>query len=189
MRRAVSIKEGTQRAHDFRYRPADPIWASASHLADVRRRISAFDPRVALWWGGNRGRWRLMEWLNGQGIWSMVCYWEGPSGEYRVPEATGIIAKLASIAQRMDKLGEQLEAAREKAIAASRKELRDACLEHAKDRLERVVGIRQTFGQGRIRSRNPLAGEAESQHRKFVSEHLKRDWELRNGRVWEGPGS
>jgi len=186
MDRKVRLAQGTARHRTFRYRAPDPTWAPRDHIESVRRSLRAFDPRVALWWGSGRGRWRLMEWLNGQGIWSHIAFWQGPNGEYRHPEAGSMKALLVRLSGLDEKAIAGFEEDNQKLEIARRDELRSPSMEYLRDIASRAVGGKIVVGSGAPRSRNWLQKEATGHHRKFVTEHLTRRWEERNGRRWEG---
>lgn len=185
MRRPI-FKEGTQRAQAYTYRPADPVWASPSLLAEVRARVSSFDPLVAVWWAGSRERWRLMEWFDKSNIWSEVCTWNGDNGEYRPPNASGMIAALERRRIDLGVLARQVEEHGSRIPKSRMAEFRAANREHSRDFRERMRGEKIVTGAGYIRPRRFGFKENKSEHRDFQCRHLIEAWELRNGRRWEG---
>jgi hypothetical protein len=186
MKRTVELREGSKEKRSFLFRPRDPVWTSTPHMDDVRVRLAQFDQRVTVWWGANRGRWQLMEWSQNNGSWRRICFWEGPKGEFRSADADAMLHKLGTMCFDAKKMLASIDAHNEKVDRNKGREFREANYEYLKDIYARAMGVRQTFAPGMIRSRKWLAGEAGGNHRRFISQHLTREWEARNGRRWEG---
>jgi hypothetical protein len=189
MRQSHHIR-GAKQEMSFFSRPKDPVWSSTPHLERVRARLSQqFDGQVTVWWAASRERWRLMEWSNGGGFWRPVCFWEGPGGEYREPDAEGMVNELGRRMADGAAALRKVEAHNERVEREKGREFREANDAYMADISARAMGIRQTFAPGMIRSRNWLKGEVGGSHRRMVADHLIKAWEERNGRRWEGPGS
>lgn len=183
MRHKVTIPEGSAAHRSFHFRPQDPIWAPAGHLEAVRKRLARHDPYISVWWSPLRrmdtselaGRWRVVEWMPRNGNWSTAFYWEGPNGEYLEPCAEAIIRKLESIRVPANVAAQEVDATNERVTKKQRAELRAACEEDDREARARLLGIRQTFGPGYIRSRRAIRqGDKgnDTNHKRFVRRWL-----------------
>ena len=179
------LRDGSREKRSFLYRPPDPIWVSTPHMADVRARLAQFDSRVTAWWGANRGRWQIMEWSNAGDCWRRICFWSGTNGEYRECDADGMIQHIAKMCGDLATKIASIEKHNEKIEREKGQAFRAANEEYLRDMAARAMGVRQTFAPGMIRSRDWLRGESGGHHRKYISQHLKEQWELRNGRKLE----
>src|SRR5690349_4632090 len=191
MRSPVELRGKQERS--FHSRPTDPVWASTSHLAAVRARLAQFDPRVTVWWAGNRQRWRLMEWSNRGGFWRPVCFWEGPGNTYREADGESMVTHLGRMSVNARKLLADIEAHNAKVDAEKGREFREANKEYLRDTAKMHFGrdllVSANPNVGGPRKRNWFVGERGGSHRRMVRDHLIQEWEARNGRKWEGPGS
>jgi len=191
MRPAIELRGKQERS--FHSRPPDPVWASTSHLAAVRARLAQFDPRVTVWWAGNRQRWRLMEWSNRGGFWRPVCFWEGPGNTYREADGESMVTHLGRMSVNARKLLADIEAHNAKVDAEKGREFREANKEYLRDTAKMHFGrdllVSANPNVGGPRKRNWFVGERGGSHRRMVRDHLIQEWEARNGRKWEGPGS
>lgn len=180
--RITGLREGTAQWRSFHFQPPDPVWAPSSALAEARRALRSFDPRLNLWWSTTRkrddlerpGRWRVVEWMPNQGNWATCFYWEGPGGEYRAPmPVQPIIDKLGTIAKSLALAAEEAEKG-EKAREHQRlKDWQEACSEMHEDLSARHNGVRQTFGPGYIRRREVKQEDLhDTNHQRWVKSHL-----------------
>lgn len=159
-----------QKLRDRTYRPQEPITERAVGRR-VRAELEQFDPRLGLWWDGNWGCWKVVEWVEGWGMWTLATRWVTPEGSYRPLDAEAMKRKLASI--RWDKYGrrkgdgvvgeieEDMEGEARRAKEKAEAEDHAAMLEYAEDLGERAIGVRQTFGPGGHRSRMLARGKVE----------------------------
>lgn len=149
------------------YRPPDPVWAPHELLSRLRARLKSIDSRLDVWWNAEwkdddperPGRWGVVCFGQQTG-WGFVFYVEGVGGSYKHVDETLLNPILAELDRRdhekhpelVDVAGQQYEEQRaaEKNAAAGRK----AILGVAKDQIDRNFGIKQTFGPGKLRSRN-----------------------------------
>lgn len=186
---AAVIAEAKQN-RSFSYRPADPLGVSSSALERARKRLTAFDWRLALWWGANRhawnpdgslaevpGRWCVMEWMPRHGHWHRCFYLEGPNGEYRDFEPVQAIIDRLGRASMLttQEAAEKAERDTHKAKMQRANELIEANREFHEDFAARHHGIRQTFGPGYIRRRQVSRGDLQNtNHQRFVKAHQKK---------------
>lgn len=159
-----------QKLRDRTYRPQEPMGVRAEGRR-VRSRIQEFDHRLDLWWDANRGCWKVVEWVDPWGMWTLACHWRSDTGGYRRLDAAAMKRKLASI--RWDKYGqrkgdgvlkeieEDLEGEATRAREKEEREEHEAMLDYAHDLGARTVGSRQTFGPGGHRSRTMASGKVE----------------------------
>lgn len=181
MNRAVRFRAGSAAQRAFRYQPPDPVWAPTQYVNRVRAALRRYDPRVAIWWAGNRGRWRIMEWIHSRATWSHVIYWEGPAGQYRMPEPGSMMRLLSRLAKNTEEVIANLDVQNERLDQKRRDELIIPSREYLKDIADRAVGGKLVIGGNHIRSRDWLKKEAVGHHRQFVVDHLRRQNTLRNG--------
>lgn len=151
------------------YRPPDPSWADAALLEKVRQTLVQEDPKLNLWWNPgwksddpeHPGRWCVMYWLQHQGVWSVVFYHEGPTGEFRPLDPSSIAAllhRLRACQEDAKTLSDRIDRERDARLAAQHKELVEALNESFEDIRERAFGVRGVYAPGHIAKRDDRVG-------------------------------
>ncbi len=183
MRHRVVLNEASAAHKSYHFRPQDPVWAPTGLLESVRKRLREFDSGISVWWSSTRriddpevaGRWRVVQWMERLGNWTTVFYWEGESGAYLEPNATGIINRLQRARRPLEDVDSEVDAHNKTHDQKRRKELADAQKEYADDLTARRYTSRQTFAPGYIRRRFVKPEDLmDTNHSRFVREHEKK---------------
>lgn len=139
-------------------RISDPVWASQSVLADIRKQLRKMDPRLRVGWSHAKRKWAVCEVGRNTGHLSIVFYWDGPLDSAWDPIRRAVeecdMARYTSWREKDTEL-EASQAKRGEYYEAERQYMKKSV---AQDYLERGVGVRQTFGPGGHRSRNFYKG-------------------------------
>lgn len=184
----ISIDAAAEHPTRYRhYRAPDPVWADKALLERIRLKLVSIDPRLNLWWNPNwkdddreqPGRWAVMYWLERTGCWSVVFYHEGPAGEFRPlgPECIGqLVHRLKACEEDAKVAFDRVERAAKERRELQREKLARALHDHSSDVMQRLFGVRQTFGRGANRKRRRIQARIEEAGRtadRIRAEHEK----------------
>lgn len=156
-------------------------------LQSLRERLYKIDPKLEVWWVPNakrtdpdqRGRWTVVYWMARENVWSAVFHWEDKDGKYR-PVGIGVAEPIVEflMARDFDPIEHNRKVEEREALEERKRqeELYDTW-NTGGDMMARVMGVRQTFGPGGIRSRKfargDMTGEIGNAHQRFLAARAK----------------
>jgi hypothetical protein len=132
----------------FYFQPPDPPWAGSESIARARRALREYSRELQVFWSPLRrfssalpGRWRVVQWSKGSGVWSTLFFWEGPNGEYRPPDAAALLKEVmrcdvSNRGEHMGTIAKKIDEHVERAETKKEADQHDIAFREAADRVD-----------------------------------------------------